>query len=260
MSVAAVVSPQALAVIDITGLTGVLLLLAPIAILVIVVARASRVRDDDEPSEPAHTMHRMLPDVDMASLAPSAGTAPAESPSDDAPSDEPRTAAPTVAEPATAERVVPDAAPAPPPEPVPAVAPVPAAAAPEPAAAVPPAPRDWAALIEAAEQAGDHAAVPAHYLAYARDEIGQGRNQAASDHLRTALKLAAKARNAPVQAEARLELADLARAVGDLTTACEHWQIARALFYEMKSEAKLGETEGLMQKHGCPTDWVLNDF
>lgn len=119
---------------------------------------------------------------------------------------------------------------------------------------------DWPARIKKAEAANDLAALPSLYLSLARAEIEEGRHDTAAEHLRASVRGAAKTRNAAVQAEARLELAELARAAGDLTTACEHWQIARALFHELKEQASLGETERLMQKHGCPTDWVLNDF
>lgn len=119
---------------------------------------------------------------------------------------------------------------------------------------------DWPERIKAAEAAKDLASEASHYLAFARDEIAGGQSERAADHLRSSVRAAAKGRHASIQAEARLELAELARGAGDLTTACEHWQIARGLFHELKQVADLGETEKLMQKHGCPTDWVLNDF
>jgi hypothetical protein len=119
---------------------------------------------------------------------------------------------------------------------------------------------DWAASIRSAEAASDHGALAGLYLSFARAEMAEARNADAAEHLRSSVRAAAKSRNAAVQAEARLELAELARADGDLTTACEHWQIARGLFHELKQQASLDGTEQLMRKHGCPTDWVLNDF
>ena len=98
------------------------------------------------------------------------------------------------------------------------------------------------------------------HLKRARDEIAQGRAEAGADHLRSCIRAAAEARDAAAEAEARLELAELARAAGDLTTACEHWQIARGLFHDLARKPELARTERLMQQHGCPTDWVLNDF
>lgn len=123
-----------------------------------------------------------------------------------------------------------------------------------------PQPVDWALRIRSAEAGNDPAALASLYLSFAQDEIARGRTESAAEHLRESVRAAAKSKNAAVQAEARLELAELARAAGDLTTACEHWQLARALFHEMKQTARLGDTETLMRKHGCPTDWVLNDF
>lgn len=119
---------------------------------------------------------------------------------------------------------------------------------------------DWPELIRNAEAENNQAALASLYLSFARDEIAAGHSDQAADHLRSSVRAAAKSRFAAIQAEARLELAELARAAGDLTTACEHWQIARALFHDLKQKAELSETERLMQKHGCPTDWVLNDF
>lgn len=119
---------------------------------------------------------------------------------------------------------------------------------------------DWPARIQSAEAAGDAEALAGHYLAWARAEIAAGRPVAAGEHLRTSVRIAAKGRHAPLHAEARLELAELAREAGDLTTACEHWQLARALFHDLKRADRAGDTERLMQRHGCPTDWVLNDF
>ncbi|HEX2843360.1 hypothetical protein [Hyphomicrobium sp.] len=123
-----------------------------------------------------------------------------------------------------------------------------------------PAAIDWNARIQAAEAAGDKGALAGLYLSLAKDEIAHGRTSTAADHLRTSVRHAAKPRNPAIIAEARLELAELARAAGDLTTACEHWQIARSLFRELAKKSDLDETERLMQRHGCPTDWVLNDF
>lgn len=123
-----------------------------------------------------------------------------------------------------------------------------------------PATIDWAARIKEAEEADNRSLLPGLYLSLARAEIADGRNEFALEHLRSSVMTAIKTRDGATQAEARLELAELARAAGDLTTACEHWQIARGLFHKMSEQAKLGDTERLMQQHGCPTDWVLNDF
>jgi hypothetical protein len=142
---------------------------------------------------------------------------------------------------------------------IPAVSAHPSEDAVRPEPIVEPAP-DWPSLIEKAETEGDQAALAGFRLAFARAEIARGRNEPAAEQLRSSIRAAAKSRNVSIQAEARLELAELARAAGDLTTACEHWQIARGLFHGLKQQESLGETERLMRQHGCPTDWVLNDF
>jgi hypothetical protein len=118
----------------------------------------------------------------------------------------------------------------------------------------------WPERIRKAEAAGDIAAAASLNLAWARADIAAGRSSDAADRLRTTVRLAAQSKQAALHAEARIELAELAREAGDLTTACEHWQLARALFHDLKRADRVGDTERLMQRHGCPTDWVLNDF
>lgn len=118
----------------------------------------------------------------------------------------------------------------------------------------------WAKRIEDAAVANDKVLLANHHLAYAKEEIAAGRVDVAADQLRSCLRVAAQARNAPMEAHARMELAELARADDDLTTACEHWQIARSLFHTLSSKPELADVETRMRAHGCPTDWVLTDF
>lgn len=118
----------------------------------------------------------------------------------------------------------------------------------------------WAKRIGEAAAANDKVLLANHHLAYAREEIAAGRRDVAADQLRSCLRVAAQARNAPMEAHARMELAELARADDDLTTACEHWQIARSLFHRLSSKPELADVEARMRTHGCPTDWVLTDF
>ncbi len=114
--------------------------------------------------------------------------------------------------------------------------------------------------IGAAEASNDHAALAGLHLTHAKAHMAAERHGEAADALRASLRAATLAKNKKMQAEARLELAELARAAGDLTTACEHWQMARSLFLSEKQTKELAETEAAMRRHGCPTDWVLNDF
>jgi len=114
--------------------------------------------------------------------------------------------------------------------------------------------------IREAEAAGDTRALAGLYLASAREARENGSSDEAANRLRASIRASATGKDRQTQAEARLELADIAREAGDLTTACEHWQIARALFHEDARKGEVFATETLMRRHGCPTDWILNDF
>jgi hypothetical protein len=120
--------------------------------------------------------------------------------------------------------------------------------------------REIARRITEAEARGAEADLAGLYLALARDRLDAGSASDAAALLLKSIRLAAKLGQKEVHAAARLELGDLAREQGDLTTACEHWQMARGLFYELKSARSLAGAEQRMRSNGCPTDWVLNDF
>ena len=47
---------------------------------------------------------------------------------------------------------------------------------------------------------------------------------------------------------------------GDLTSACEQWQIARTAYLESGDTDQHARIEKRMRDNGCPTDWVLTDF
>jgi hypothetical protein len=117
-----------------------------------------------------------------------------------------------------------------------------------------------ASSIKRAEAAGRDQDLAALYLAHARELLAAGRRDNAAAELRKSVRIASRIGDAKVHGEGRLELAELARAEGDLTTACEHWQIARRLFSELGQASDLQKADTLMRRHGCPTDWVLNDF
>ncbi len=120
--------------------------------------------------------------------------------------------------------------------------------------------REIATRIAAAESRSAEAELSSLYLALARDRLANARGEEGGELLRKSIRLAAKLGQKQVHGGARLELGDLLREQGDLTTACEHWQIARGLFHELQMEGELAAAEKRMRQNGCPTDWVLNDF
>jgi hypothetical protein len=225
--------------IEIEGIAGKLALLAPIAVLAIVVWRTTRRIAASGPGE--RRMLKRTIDLPLGIMSPRTLEALEAKATEAAEQQAPSASEP---EPAKSE---------------------PASPAPEPTAEIKAKPQrsspvDWPTLIAEAADKGDNATLASAYLSYAKSELADGRAKPAGDLLRSSLQFAARTRNRELQAEARLELAELARAEGDLTTACEHWQIARGLFHDLASKPQLDQTETLMRSHGCPTDWVLNDF
>ncbi len=63
-----------------------------------------------------------------------------------------------------------------------------------------------------------------------------------------------------VQAVSRSRLGDIFKINGDLTSACEYWQLARSLYAACGEDDKMAEVEEKMSGNQCPTDWVLNEF
>lgn len=114
--------------------------------------------------------------------------------------------------------------------------------------------------VEAAEKTGAQARLPGLYLLLAQSRLAAGKTAEAEEILRKSIRAAASLKIKDVHAKARVTLGDLAHGSGDLTTACEHWQIARALFHELKQVPEHDAVESRMLKNGCPTDWVLTDF
>jgi tetratricopeptide (TPR) repeat protein len=117
-----------------------------------------------------------------------------------------------------------------------------------------------AAAVAEAEAAGQPDRLPGLYLSLARCHLQSGQTSDAEHLLLKSVRGTANGRHKGVHAQARLVLGDLAHAGGDLTTACEHWQIARALFFELKQPHDHKAAETRMLRNGCPTDWVLTDF
>jgi hypothetical protein len=130
-------------------------------------------------------------------------------------------------------------------------------------AAAKPAALDGAALMAAigeAEAGGQQARLPGLYLLLAQWRLDSGEAPAAADLLRQSIRAATTAGQKDAHANARLALGDLAQAGGDPATACEHWQIARSLYLELRRTREHDAVEVRMRKNGCPTDWVLTDF
>lgn len=117
-----------------------------------------------------------------------------------------------------------------------------------------------AQLFEA-EQRFDDAAVARLSLQLARDLIANGAHgEAVKSHLRRAIIIASRLKDDDTHAAARLELGDIMADEKDLTTACEHWQIARQIFWDSGAKAAQADVDRRMMANHCPTDWVLNDF
>jgi len=101
---------------------------------------------------------------------------------------------------------------------------------------------------------------PDGLLARAHELLAAGAHEDAAVQLRACARLASRLKVSGIEAVARLELGDLCQASGDMTTACEHWQIARSLYGELKHAAEATAVIKRMEKAGCPTDWVLTKF
>lgn len=119
---------------------------------------------------------------------------------------------------------------------------------------------DVLSAVAEAEARRDERRLAALWLELAGHEIASGRTDEAAATLRKSIRVASRLGLKNEHAAARLELGDLSRLAGDLTTACEHWQIARGLYFELERRTELAAAETRMSETGCPTDWVLNDF
>lgn len=88
----------------------------------------------------------------------------------------------------------------------------------------------------------------------------QGEVVVAGDVIRKSVGIAMQRSDARLHALGRLELGDIAAARGDLTTACEHWQLAKKMFLDVRQRRDSDVADGRMVKHGCPSEWVLTEF
>lgn len=115
--------------------------------------------------------------------------------------------------------------------------------------------------IRAAVGSGDEASVARLSLQLARAlPAGQEHGHDVESYLRRAITVAMRLGDTATHATARLELGDRVGGRGDMITACEHWQIARQIFWDENRRDGIAEADQRMIANGCPTDWVLNDF
>jgi hypothetical protein len=116
------------------------------------------------------------------------------------------------------------------------------------------------AAIEVAKSARDDPQISRNSVALARLLLARSARPQASMLLQSAVMAARRAALPVVHAEARIELAELALADGDLTSACEHWQMAKLMFHESGRRADQERMADVMRLHRCPTDWILTNF
>ncbi len=124
--------------------------------------------------------------------------------------------------------------------------------------------RDEIAAIEsqiaAAAASGKHHVMASMYLNLAAQNRALGLDKEAQSALRSAAGIGSQHGPEAAHAAARIALAEAAFDHGDLTAACEQWQLARMAF---QRDGKTVEADGVdkrMRANGCPTDWVLTDF
>ncbi len=116
------------------------------------------------------------------------------------------------------------------------------------------------ATVDAAKSARDDPLLSRSSVALARLLLTRSARPQAASLLQSAVMAARRAKLPVVHAEARIELAELALAEGDLTSACEHWQMAKLMFHETGRRSDLDRMADLMRIHRCPTDWILTNF
>jgi hypothetical protein len=281
--------------IDLTGPVGWMAMLMPFAALAVAMMmalfdRTGRSRPPADRAMPTAAVERAAPapapaPVEAApapaSPAPTPLAQPTPAPTPSAPRRE--TAAPPGPAAPASQRATPVA---PEPRPLPqAVATPPAAARsaapppavsppPEPAAAPPsPPPAPAAPVVSPAEIAdierkiraavaqSDEASVARLSLTLAKKLTrGNDDDHDVEAYLRRSIMIAMRLGDTETHAQARLELGDRVGARGDMITACEHWQIARQIYWDGNRAEGIAEADRRMIANGCPTDWVLNDF
>lgn len=114
--------------------------------------------------------------------------------------------------------------------------------------------------IDAAKTAENKAVLADLYLAQARAYQKLGDEKARMAALTSAAACASLYGPEASHASARMQLAEAAYSAGDLTSACEHWHLARGAFQASGQTEEHARVEKLMHDNGCPTDWVLTEF
>lgn len=121
-------------------------------------------------------------------------------------------------------------------------------------------PEAIAAKIDHATTHGQKMLLACLYLDLAAAYDRAGDQNARMEALRSAAGNGALHGPHSAHAAARLALGEAAHEAGDLTGACEQWQLARTACLEGGDTAQHAIIEKRMRDNGCPTDWVLTDF
>lgn len=114
--------------------------------------------------------------------------------------------------------------------------------------------------IEAALARGEKTLLSCLYYELAAGHERLGKVDARMSALRSAAGYGALHGPPEAHAAARLALGEAAHRAGDLTTACEQWQMARTAYLQAGDTEHHARVEKRMRENGCPTDWVLTDF
>jgi len=116
------------------------------------------------------------------------------------------------------------------------------------------------AKIEKAIASGEKTSLSRLHFELASAHARDGNFDARMSALRSAAGYGALHGPHDAHAAARLALAEVAHQAGDLSSACEQWQLARTAFHDGGDEEQYARVEKRMRENGCPTDWVLTDF
>lgn len=114
--------------------------------------------------------------------------------------------------------------------------------------------------IETALVRGEKTSLSGLYFDLASAHERLGNVEARMSALRSAAGCGALHGPPAAHAAARMALAETAHQAGDLTSACEQWQMARTAFLQGGETEQHARVEKRMRENGCPTDWVLTDF